>query len=160
MKASGWVLPDVFQLTLWGHPMAKIFISAGYAPRSQLRIARSSKKYDANFAVAVAVRRKRRICRRPGLQASTRVSKRAKRDRSDRGLPAVLCVDFHGPRDRLPHRQWLRPLQGCRTAICLLALGLTEHDGVVVDVGFLAAELALTIVTVASAGAVNAAGHW
>src|SRR5437763_16042949 len=114
MKASGWVLPDVFQLTLWGHPMAKIFISAGYAPRSQLRIARSSKKYDANFAVAVAVRRKRRICRRPALQASTSASKRAKRDRSDRGLPAVLSVDSHGPRDRLPHPRKLRPAPGYR----------------------------------------------
>jgi hypothetical protein len=46
------------------------------------------------------------------------------------------------------------------TAICLLALGLMEHDGVVIGVGFMAAALALTIVTVASAGAVNAARHW
>jgi hypothetical protein len=46
------------------------------------------------------------------------------------------------------------------TAICLLALGLMEHDGVVIGMGFVAAALALVIVTVASAGAVNAVHHW
>jgi hypothetical protein len=46
------------------------------------------------------------------------------------------------------------------TAICLLALGLMEHDGVVIDIGFVTAALALTIVTIASAGAVDAARHW
>ncbi len=44
------------------------------------------------------------------------------------------------------------------TAICLLALGLMEHDGVVIGVGFVAAVVAL--VCVASAGAVNAVHHW
>ena len=46
------------------------------------------------------------------------------------------------------------------TAICLLALGLMERDGVVIGIGFAAAALALVIVTVASAGAVNAVHHW
>jgi hypothetical protein len=46
------------------------------------------------------------------------------------------------------------------TAICLLALGLMERDGVVIAVGFAAAVLALVIVTLASAGAVNAVHHW
>jgi hypothetical protein len=46
------------------------------------------------------------------------------------------------------------------TAICLLALGLMEHDGVVIGIGFVTATLALTIVTIASAGAVDAARHW
>jgi hypothetical protein len=46
------------------------------------------------------------------------------------------------------------------TAICLLALGLMERDGVVVGIGFGAAVLALAIVTLASAGAVNAVHHW
>jgi hypothetical protein len=38
------------------------------------------------------------------------------------------------------------------SAICLLALGLMERDGVVIGIGFVAAVLALVIVTVASAG--------
>jgi hypothetical protein len=46
------------------------------------------------------------------------------------------------------------------TAICLLALGLMERDGVVVGIGFGAAVLALAIVTLASAGAMNAVHHW
>jgi len=46
------------------------------------------------------------------------------------------------------------------TAICLLALGLMEHDGVVIGVELVAAVLALVDVTVASAGAVNAVHHW
>jgi hypothetical protein len=46
------------------------------------------------------------------------------------------------------------------TAICLLALGFMERDGVVIGIGFAAAALALVIVTVASAGAVNAVHHW
>ena len=46
------------------------------------------------------------------------------------------------------------------TAICLLALGLIEHDGIVVGIGFAAAALAFLIVTLASAGAVGAARHW
>jgi hypothetical protein len=46
------------------------------------------------------------------------------------------------------------------TAICLLALGLMERDGVVIGIGFVAAVLALVIVTLASAGAVNALRHW
>ena len=46
------------------------------------------------------------------------------------------------------------------TAICLLALGLMERDGVVIGIGFAAAALALVIVTVASAGAVNAVHRW
>jgi hypothetical protein len=46
------------------------------------------------------------------------------------------------------------------TAICLLALGLMERDGVVIGVGFAAAVLALVIVILASAGAVNAVHHW
>jgi hypothetical protein len=46
------------------------------------------------------------------------------------------------------------------TAICLLALGLMERDGVVIGIGFVAAVLAVLIVTLASAGAVNAVHHW
>jgi hypothetical protein len=46
------------------------------------------------------------------------------------------------------------------TAICLLALGLMERDGVVIGVGFVAAVLALVIVSLASTGAVNAVHHW
>ncbi len=46
------------------------------------------------------------------------------------------------------------------SAICLLALGLMERDGVVIGIGFGAAVLALVIVTVASAGAVHAVHHW
>ena len=38
--------------------------------------------------------------------------------RSVRGVPALLRLDLHRPRDRLPHRQRLRPFQGrrCRSA--------------------------------------------
>jgi hypothetical protein len=46
------------------------------------------------------------------------------------------------------------------TAICLLALGFMERDGVVIGIGFVAAVLALVIVTLASAGAVNALHQW
>lgn len=46
------------------------------------------------------------------------------------------------------------------TAICLLALGLMEHDGIVIGVGFAAAVLAFVIVTRALTGAVNALHHW
>jgi hypothetical protein len=46
------------------------------------------------------------------------------------------------------------------SAICLLALGLMERDGVVIAIGFVAAVLALVIVTLASAGAVNALHMW
>ena len=46
------------------------------------------------------------------------------------------------------------------TAICLLALGLMEHDGIVIGVGFAAAVFAFVIVTLASTGAVNALHHW
>ena len=46
------------------------------------------------------------------------------------------------------------------SAICLLALGLIERDGVVIGIGFVAAVLALVIVTLASAGAVNALHQW
>jgi len=35
-----------------------------------------------------------------------------------------------------------------------------ERDGVVIGIGFVAAVLALVIVTLASAGAVNALHHW
>ena len=45
------------------------------------------------------------------------------------------------------------------SAICLLALGLMERDGVMIVIGFVAAVLALVIVTLASAGAVNALHH-
>jgi hypothetical protein len=45
------------------------------------------------------------------------------------------------------------------SAICLLALGLMERDGVVIGVGFVTAALAV-IVTLASAGAVNAVHRW
>jgi hypothetical protein len=45
-------------------------------------------------------------------------------------------------------------------AICLLALGLMERDGVVIAVGFAAAVLAFVIVTIASAGAVNVLHRW
>jgi hypothetical protein len=46
------------------------------------------------------------------------------------------------------------------TAICLFALGLMERDGVVIGIGFAAAVFALGIVTLASAGAVDAMRHW
>jgi hypothetical protein len=46
------------------------------------------------------------------------------------------------------------------SAICLLAIGLMERDGVVIGIGFVAAVLALVIVTLASAGAVNALHQW
>ena len=46
------------------------------------------------------------------------------------------------------------------SAICLLALGLMERDGIVIGVGFVAAALAVVIVTLASAGAVNAVHRW
>jgi hypothetical protein len=49
---------------------------------------------------------------------------------------------------------------GPGAAICLLALGLMERDGVVIGVGLAAAVLALVIVTFASAGAVTALRHW
>ena len=45
-------------------------------------------------------------------------------------------------------------------AICLLALGLMEHDGIVVGIGFATAVLAFLIVTLASASAVGAVRHW
>jgi hypothetical protein len=45
-------------------------------------------------------------------------------------------------------------------AICLLALGLTEHDGVVIGLGFAATALALVIVAAASAGVFALAHHW
>jgi hypothetical protein len=46
------------------------------------------------------------------------------------------------------------------TAICMLALGLMERDGVLVGLGLLAAVLALIIVTLASAGVVDAIRDW
>jgi len=46
------------------------------------------------------------------------------------------------------------------TAICTLALGLMERDGVLLGLGLLAAVLALTIVTLASAGVVDVLHHW
>jgi hypothetical protein len=46
------------------------------------------------------------------------------------------------------------------TAICLLALGLMERDGIVIGVGFAVAVLAFVIVTLASAGAADAVRHW
>jgi hypothetical protein len=46
------------------------------------------------------------------------------------------------------------------TAICLLALGLVERDGVVIGIGFVAAVIALVIVTLASASVANAGHHW
>jgi hypothetical protein len=46
------------------------------------------------------------------------------------------------------------------TAICLLALGVMERDGVVIGLGFAATALALVIVTAASAGIVGAMSHW
>jgi hypothetical protein len=46
------------------------------------------------------------------------------------------------------------------TAICLMALGLIEHDGLVIGLGLGAAIIALLIVTAASAGVVDAAHHW
>jgi hypothetical protein len=46
------------------------------------------------------------------------------------------------------------------TAICMLALGLMERDGVLLGLGLLAAVLALTIVTLASAGVVDVLHHW
>jgi hypothetical protein len=46
------------------------------------------------------------------------------------------------------------------SAICLLALGLMERDGVIIGVRFVAAAFAVAIVTLASAGAVNAVHRW
>ena len=46
------------------------------------------------------------------------------------------------------------------TAICMLALGLMERDGVLVGLGLLAAVVALIIVTLASAGVVDAIHDW
>jgi len=45
------------------------------------------------------------------------------------------------------------------TAICMLALGLMERDGVLAGLGLLAAVLALVIITLASAGIVDAVHH-
>ena len=42
----------------------------------------------------------------------------------------------------------------------MLALGLMERDGVLLGLGLLAAVLALTIVTLASAGVVDVLHHW
>jgi hypothetical protein len=46
------------------------------------------------------------------------------------------------------------------TAICLLALGMMERDGVVIGVGFITAAIAVVVVTLASARAVNAVHRW
>jgi hypothetical protein len=46
------------------------------------------------------------------------------------------------------------------SAICLLALGLMERDGIVIAIGFATAVLAFVIVTLASADAVDAVRHW
>ena len=46
------------------------------------------------------------------------------------------------------------------TAICLLALGLMERDGIVIGVGLAVAVLAFVIVTLASVGAADAMRHW
>jgi hypothetical protein len=46
------------------------------------------------------------------------------------------------------------------TAICMLALGLMERDGLVIGLGLAATALALAIVTLASAGVVDAVHHW
>lgn len=46
------------------------------------------------------------------------------------------------------------------TAICLLALGLMQRDGVVIGMGFAVAVLSLVIVILASAGVVKAGYHW
>jgi hypothetical protein len=46
------------------------------------------------------------------------------------------------------------------TAICLMALGLIEDDGIVIGLGLGAAVIAVLIVTAASAGVVNAVHNW
>jgi hypothetical protein len=46
------------------------------------------------------------------------------------------------------------------TAICLLALGLMEGDGLVLGLGLVASALALALVTLASAGVVDLMRHW
>lgn len=46
------------------------------------------------------------------------------------------------------------------TAICLLALGLIEGDGLVVGLGLIVSALGLTLVTLASAGVVDMTRHW
>src|SRR5579864_1621939 len=46
------------------------------------------------------------------------------------------------------------------TAICLLALGLMEGDGLVVGLGLVASALALAVVTLASAGVADLTQHW
>jgi hypothetical protein len=46
------------------------------------------------------------------------------------------------------------------TAICLLALGLMEGDGLVVGLGLAASALALALVTLASAGVADLMRHW
>jgi hypothetical protein len=46
------------------------------------------------------------------------------------------------------------------TAICLLAFGLMEGDGLVVGLGLVASALALALVTLASAGVADLMRHW
>jgi hypothetical protein len=46
------------------------------------------------------------------------------------------------------------------TAVCLLALGLMEGDGLVVGLGLVISALALTLVTWASAGIAEMMRHW
>jgi hypothetical protein len=46
------------------------------------------------------------------------------------------------------------------TAICLLALGLMEGDGMVVGLGILTSALALALVSLASAGLLDLTRDW
>lgn len=46
------------------------------------------------------------------------------------------------------------------SAICLFALGLMQHDGLVVGLGLVTAALALILVTIASAGVINVVHQW
>jgi len=46
------------------------------------------------------------------------------------------------------------------SAICLFALGLMQHDGLVVGLGLIAAALALMPLTIASAGVINVVHQW
>lgn len=46
------------------------------------------------------------------------------------------------------------------TAICLMALGLIEHDGIVIGLGLVASVIASAVVTAASTGIVDTFHHW
>ena len=105
----------------------EIVYSATGTPRLRAQIAAGyhelEKQYGAGVAVAV-----RSSATAEDLPTASFAGQhesflqRPRRGRPVRGLPALLCLDLHRPRDRLPHRQRLRPLQG-RT------VGRRDEDG-------------------------------